>query len=241
MQLQRVGDLDATLSQLQDVVAGLPGQLGRGRGGFTQIESAAGDMQRGMADVQRTATELSGRLDPLRNFVAGTPDCQGNMLCAAVDQVVAPVDELLRGMVVHNANDATVALAEGLAGSVEAFVERMNRQAEVFGLHKSTIQRVVNGRVDGDRVEPLFGSGEWTPGVQDQDPHTCDRCGGDAGVIQRGSKLYCAACHRTGIERRLAEQRTVTEIADQYAEVETEYHAAAQRKNLAQRRKIKRA
>lgn len=96
-QLQRVGDLDATLSQLQDVVAGLPGQLGRGRGGFTEIESAAGDMQRGMADVQRTATELSGRLDPLRNFVAGTPDCPGNMLCAAVDQVVAPVDELLRG------------------------------------------------------------------------------------------------------------------------------------------------
>ena len=117
----------------------------------------------------------------------------------------------------------------------------LQQVAEVFGLHKSTIQRVVNGRVDGDRVEPLFGSGEWTPGVQDQDPHTCDRCGGDAGVIQRGSKLYCAACHRTGIERRLAEQRTVTEIADQYAEVETEYHAAAQRKNLAQRRKIKRA
>ena len=32
------------------------------------------------------------------------------------------VDELLRGMVVHNANDATVALAEGLAGSVEAIL-----------------------------------------------------------------------------------------------------------------------
>lgn len=44
------------------------------------------------------------------------------------------VDELIRRMAVHNANDATVALAEAVAGSVERFVERMNRQAELFGL-----------------------------------------------------------------------------------------------------------
>lgn len=44
------------------------------------------------------------------------------------------VDDLIKGMVVQNGNDATVALAEGVAGSVEAFVEMMNRQAQVFGL-----------------------------------------------------------------------------------------------------------
>jgi AraC-like DNA-binding protein len=116
----------------------------------------------------------------------------------------------------------------------------LQQVAEVFGLHKSTVQRVVN-RHDGERLEPLFGSGEWTPDVQDQDPRSCDRCGGDDGVIKRGSKLYCAACHRTGIERRLQDQRAVTEIAEQYVEVEAEYQAAASKKNLAQRRKIKRA
>lgn len=116
----------------------------------------------------------------------------------------------------------------------------LQQVAEVFGLHKSTVQRVVN-RIDGDRFEPLFGSGEWKPDVEDQDQRFCDRCGGDDGVIQRGSNLYCAACHRTGIERRLKEQRTVAEIAEQYVEVETEYQAVAKRKTLAQRRKIKRA
>lgn len=114
----------------------------------------------------------------------------------------------------------------------------LDQVAEVFGLHKGTVQRIVKR---DDRVTPLFGSGEWTPATQDQDPRSCDRCGGDDGVIQRGSKLYCAACHRTGNERRLKEQRTVTEIAEQYAEVETEYQAVASRKTLAQRRKIKRA
>lgn len=46
----------------------------------------------------------------------------------------APVQELLRGLIVHAANDAAVALAEAVAGSEEAFVERMNAQAAKLGL-----------------------------------------------------------------------------------------------------------
>jgi len=44
------------------------------------------------------------------------------------------VDQLLRGMIVVSANDATVALAEALSGSEEKFVERMNAQARRLGL-----------------------------------------------------------------------------------------------------------
>jgi D-alanyl-D-alanine carboxypeptidase (penicillin-binding protein 5/6) len=44
------------------------------------------------------------------------------------------VGDLLRGMIVQSANDATVALAEALAGSEAAFVERMNAQAARMGL-----------------------------------------------------------------------------------------------------------
>ena len=41
-----------------------------------------------------------------------------------------PVEDLIKGMVVQSGNDATVALAEGVAGSVEQFVQRMNEQAK---------------------------------------------------------------------------------------------------------------
>ena len=44
------------------------------------------------------------------------------------------VEDLVKGMIVQSGNDATVALAEGVAGTVEQFVERMNRQAQAFGL-----------------------------------------------------------------------------------------------------------
>ena len=52
-----------------------------------------------------------------------------------IDTTMTPtVEELLHGMIVQSGNDATVALAEGTAGSVEAFAELMNRQAQAFGL-----------------------------------------------------------------------------------------------------------
>ena len=44
------------------------------------------------------------------------------------------VDELMRGMIVQSGNDASIALAELAAGSEQAFVERMNREAARLGL-----------------------------------------------------------------------------------------------------------
>ncbi len=62
-----------------------------------------------------------------------------------IDTTMSPkVDELLRGMIVQSGNDASVALAEGVAGSLPAFVEQMNRQAQAWGL-KNTKFRNVTG------------------------------------------------------------------------------------------------
>jgi serine-type D-Ala-D-Ala carboxypeptidase (penicillin-binding protein 5/6) len=47
------------------------------------------------------------------------------------------VDELIRGMVVQSGNDACIALAEAVAGSEEAFVRMMNREAERLGMKSS--------------------------------------------------------------------------------------------------------
>lgn len=47
------------------------------------------------------------------------------------------VEDLIKGMIVQSGNDATVALAEGVGGSVERFVQLMNDQARALGM-KST-------------------------------------------------------------------------------------------------------
>ena len=48
-----------------------------------------------------------------------------------------PVEELLNGMIVQSGNDAAITLAEGVAGSEEAFVDTMNREAVRLGMKNS--------------------------------------------------------------------------------------------------------
>ncbi len=60
-----------------------------------------------------------------------------------IDTTMTPrVDELLRGMIVQSGNDASVALAEGVAGTVDQFVGMMNRQAQAFGLKNTSFKNV---------------------------------------------------------------------------------------------------
>lgn len=61
------------------------------------------------------------------------------------------VDELLHGMIVQSGNDATVALAEGVAGSVEAFVAMMNRQAQAWGLKNTEFRNPTGMTEPGHR------------------------------------------------------------------------------------------
>ncbi len=51
------------------------------------------------------------------------------------DQVT--VDELLKGIIIVSGNDACVALAEGLSGSEQDFVDLMNEKAEEIGLYNT--------------------------------------------------------------------------------------------------------
>ena len=47
------------------------------------------------------------------------------------------VEDLLKGMIVQSGNDATMALAEGLFGSEEAFVQHMNATAQRLGMRNT--------------------------------------------------------------------------------------------------------
>jgi serine-type D-Ala-D-Ala carboxypeptidase (penicillin-binding protein 5/6) len=65
-----------------------------------------------------------------------------------IDTTMRPtVDELLHGMIVVSGNDASVALAEAVGGSLDAFVGMMNRQAQAWGL-KNTAYKNVTGTTE---------------------------------------------------------------------------------------------
>ena len=62
-----------------------------------------------------------------------------------------PVEDLIKGMIVQSGNDATMALAEGVGGSAERFVQMMNDQAKVLGM-KSTGYRNPEGLTEAGHI-----------------------------------------------------------------------------------------
>jgi D-alanyl-D-alanine carboxypeptidase (penicillin-binding protein 5/6) len=60
-----------------------------------------------------------------------------------IDPKMTPkVEDLLKGMIAVSGNDAAVALAEGVGGSVENFVDMMNRQAQAWALKNTQFKNV---------------------------------------------------------------------------------------------------
>ncbi|WP_208983956.1 D-alanyl-D-alanine carboxypeptidase family protein [Roseibium aggregatum] len=66
----------------------------------------------------------------------GAPSGRGATMFAAIKSDI-PVEDLLKGLLVHNGNDAAIVLAECLDGSEEAFAVRMTEFAHAIGMKNS--------------------------------------------------------------------------------------------------------
>lgn len=60
-----------------------------------------------------------------------------------------PLIDLLRGVVIQSGNDASVALAEFLAGSEGAFADVMNQQAQLLGMKNTRFENATGWPADG--------------------------------------------------------------------------------------------
>ncbi|MBC7958073.1 MAG: D-alanyl-D-alanine carboxypeptidase [Cytophagales bacterium] len=66
----------------------------------------------------------------------------GGSLMFIEPRMTPKVADLLRGVIVNSGNDASVALAEGVGGSLDNFVAMMNRQAQAWGLKNTSFKNV---------------------------------------------------------------------------------------------------
>lgn len=113
------------------------------------LEKAADDYATPASTVKIMTAELvfreiaEGRLKLDDEFTvsehawrSGGAPAGGSAMFLAVNSRVR-VEDLIRGLVIDSGNDAAITLAEGIAGSEEAFVGRMNKRASELGLVKS--------------------------------------------------------------------------------------------------------
>ena len=85
-----------------------------------------------------------GRLKPTDEFIVstnawrrgGAPSRTSSMFIPIHSKVA--VDDLLHGVIIQSANDAAIALAEGISGNEFTFAELMTKRAREIGLAKST-------------------------------------------------------------------------------------------------------
>lgn len=74
----------------------------------------------------------------------------GSTMCLKLGERVK-VEDLLQGIIVQSGNDASIVIAEGLAGSEEAFASEMNKKAKEIGL-KGSVFRNSTGLPEPDHV-----------------------------------------------------------------------------------------
>ena len=76
------------------------------------------------------------KLDDMVRISAHARDQDGSRMFVEVGTTVS-VENLIQGMIVQSGNDATVALAEHVAGSEPVFVDQMNQYAQQLGMSGS--------------------------------------------------------------------------------------------------------
>ena len=80
----------------------------------------------------------------------GAPS-HGSTMFAAIHSKVS-LDDLIHGIIVDSANDACIAIAEGLAGNEAAFGELLTKRARAIGLQHSTFANATGYTDPGTRV-----------------------------------------------------------------------------------------
>lgn len=85
-----------------------------------------------------------GKIDGDDTFVVSdkAAKAEGSRMFAKAGQEIK-VDDLLAALIVQSANDAAITLAEGMAGSEETFVDRMNEQAKKLGLASTQFRNAI--------------------------------------------------------------------------------------------------
>lgn len=81
----------------------------------------------------------------------GDAESGGSSMFAQANSEVS-VEDLLRGLLVASGNDAAIALAEGVAGSEDAFVARMNKRARELGMSRSHFANAWGNGSGGQKV-----------------------------------------------------------------------------------------
>src|SRR5271157_4860088 len=81
---------------------------------------------------------MQGKIHPAdRVKISANAQITGGSSMYLVDETEVPLEDLIKGMAVVSANDASIAVAEHLGGSIDNFVRMMNAKAKALNMKRS--------------------------------------------------------------------------------------------------------
>lgn len=89
----------------------------------------------------------------LKAWREGGAPSGGSTMFAKVHSEI-PVDDLIHGLIIDSANDAAITLAEGIAGSEDAFATRLNERARELGLTHLNFTNAWGNADPAEKVTP---------------------------------------------------------------------------------------
>lgn len=98
--------------------------------------------------VDKAIADGDVKLDDLVTISEKAWRMKGSKMFIEVGKQIT-VRELMKGLIIQSGNDATIALAEHIAGSESAFAGYMNHQAEVLGMTNSRFENATGWPTEG--------------------------------------------------------------------------------------------
>jgi RND superfamily putative drug exporter len=93
--LGAIDQLSATLDQFQTAISQLQNGLSVGASGLGPLNAGMDVIQTGMQQLRDNVAQVSGYMDPLRNFTNANPNCANDGICSLVLEVIQPVDSVV--------------------------------------------------------------------------------------------------------------------------------------------------
>jgi len=109
--------LPATVDQLTSSLDRFQQSVNRGVAGLAPLGTSLDELHSSVTHINDTANTLSHDADPVRQWMAGFPDCATDILCAQALKVIQPVDSLLGDT--SQLTSSTKGLSDGLTTATQ--------------------------------------------------------------------------------------------------------------------------
>lgn len=146
-QVNAIKSLASALDQVTGAVNELQNSVTAGLAGVGEIQQVVNRVVAGTRNIKDTTVQVSGYLDPVRDWAGGVQNCPADALCSAARKVIDPLDKVIADVVVlSDGADRIAALSTKTVGAFASTPRAVAEMQSALGQLRSfvpTLERTI--------------------------------------------------------------------------------------------------